>query len=413
MLVAVAGVLVVFAWACSRPEPSPKEADRDGRATIRPRDEATLCPSAKACWKPLRESPCEQDAHCDDADPVTHERCVAGKCYRTRPFFVAGPGPRGDCMMEWLLEWGDTADTPEDVTKQCPKVGREGRLNTTQECMDGDPTCDLDRIANNRCEFSVGMCFCTKDPMIPGCSAWEKDGSNLGANSTVAKYCETGLAMTKPPMKPIGYGINLPKPPQSKPGKTTTYTCPQFYAQRLKESLIGIHGAVHVPSDVGYRVEWPNRCQPLTMTTPKPECFPALGEPIPDTRSCSTPQTVIVPLTRTCTRTTGQDGQPVYTARYQTGTLELMGVFANEGAIDRGGNDQLTLKCTRKPDAEKLFYNSDAECHSAAPCCGQPEPKPGGATDLNCCKMSPATAGPGACCSPKAGAQVPTTVTCQ
>jgi polyvinyl alcohol dehydrogenase (cytochrome) len=45
-----------------------------------------------------------------------------------------------------------------------PKVGKEVR------CFDGDPSCDLDGIVNNRCEFDVDVCLRNADPNLPLCT---------------------------------------------------------------------------------------------------------------------------------------------------------------------------------------------------------------------------------------------------
>lgn len=77
---------------------------------------------------------------------------------------VGGPGPRGDCMMEWMLQ------TPKDFVpskhKSWPRVAK---LDTQQTCHDGDPSCDLDP-APYSCGFRVAMCFCVDDQAVTDCS---------------------------------------------------------------------------------------------------------------------------------------------------------------------------------------------------------------------------------------------------
>jgi hypothetical protein len=72
------------------------------------------------------------------------------------PLLVPGGGGTGtDCVAEWTV-------TSRPITP--PPV-------TTVDCVDGDPSCDLDGVANDICHFRVGICLTGTDPLLPDCSA--------------------------------------------------------------------------------------------------------------------------------------------------------------------------------------------------------------------------------------------------
>jgi hypothetical protein len=60
-----------------------------------------------------------------------------------------------DCVAEWTVT--SRAITPPPVT--------------TVDCVDGDPSCDLDGVANDLCRFRVGLCLTGTDPLLPDCPA--------------------------------------------------------------------------------------------------------------------------------------------------------------------------------------------------------------------------------------------------
>jgi hypothetical protein len=64
-----------------------------------------------------------------------------------------GTGP--DCVSEWTVT--SRAIMPPPVT--------------TVDCVDGDPSCDLDGVANDICRFRVGLCLTGTDPLLPDCAA--------------------------------------------------------------------------------------------------------------------------------------------------------------------------------------------------------------------------------------------------
>jgi hypothetical protein len=73
---------------------------------------------------------------------------------------VPGAGPRtADCVAEWAVV-NPHNDPPTDA---------EGLPPIVQSCVDGDPSCDADGVANDECRFRVAMCFRVSDPRIPEC----------------------------------------------------------------------------------------------------------------------------------------------------------------------------------------------------------------------------------------------------
>jgi hypothetical protein len=66
-----------------------------------------------------------------------------------------GGGTSSDCIAEWTV-----VARPVDP----PPV-------TTVDCVDGDPACDLDGVANDVCHFTLGLCLAGTDPALADCSA--------------------------------------------------------------------------------------------------------------------------------------------------------------------------------------------------------------------------------------------------
>jgi hypothetical protein len=66
-----------------------------------------------------------------------------------------GGGTSSDCIAEWTV-----VARPVDP----PPV-------TTVDCVDGDPACDLDGVANDVCLFTLGLCLAGTDPALSDCSA--------------------------------------------------------------------------------------------------------------------------------------------------------------------------------------------------------------------------------------------------
>ncbi len=66
-----------------------------------------------------------------------------------------GGGSATDCVAEWTVT--SRALTPPPTT--------------TVDCVDGDPACDLDGVANDVCRFRVGVCLGGTDPALADCPA--------------------------------------------------------------------------------------------------------------------------------------------------------------------------------------------------------------------------------------------------
>jgi len=68
---------------------------------------------------------------------------------------VPGGATTTDCITEWTVQ-SRALDPPP---------------TTTVDCVDGDPSCDADGIADDICRFRVGICLAGTDPNLPGCTA--------------------------------------------------------------------------------------------------------------------------------------------------------------------------------------------------------------------------------------------------
>lgn len=54
-----------------------------------------------------------------------------------------------------------------------------GAPSTTQTCVDGDPSCDMDGVSDGVCTFAVGACLGANDPRLPLCQPGTIDAVNL------------------------------------------------------------------------------------------------------------------------------------------------------------------------------------------------------------------------------------------
>jgi hypothetical protein len=77
---------------------------------------------------------------------------------------TAAPAPRlvpggGTSATDCVAEWAVRARPVEPPS------------TTRVDCVDGDPTCDLDGVANDVCHISVGLCLAGTDPALPDCPA--------------------------------------------------------------------------------------------------------------------------------------------------------------------------------------------------------------------------------------------------
>jgi hypothetical protein len=117
------GLALGAAFACGNGGPSPTPTTTPGGTTTTP------TPSATPTTAPT-------------AAPVT--------------LIVPGGGTGvTDCVAQWTVV-ARAVDPPP---------------TTTVACTDGDPACDADGTANDRCDFTVGVCFGGIDPLLPECTA--------------------------------------------------------------------------------------------------------------------------------------------------------------------------------------------------------------------------------------------------
>ncbi len=110
------------------------------------------CPSGVA-------GPGEQ---CDFGDDVPGDGCDPFCQFEQ---LVPGGGTlSADCIAEWAVI------NPFNV----PYLDTDGLPNTSQSCVDGDPSCDFDGApfqSNDICVFRVALCLQNADPNLPECTA--------------------------------------------------------------------------------------------------------------------------------------------------------------------------------------------------------------------------------------------------
>jgi cysteine-rich repeat protein len=99
----------------------------------------------------------EPGEQCDLGDLVSGDGCDGACQFET---LVPGGGSRAtDCISEFAV-----VNPLND-----PLLGPDGLLNMRQTCVEGDPTCDADGLANDECVFRVAICLTADDPALPEC----------------------------------------------------------------------------------------------------------------------------------------------------------------------------------------------------------------------------------------------------
>jgi cysteine-rich repeat protein len=95
---------------------------------------------------------------CDDGNLTNGDGCSSTCTYELIPGNSVASTDNVACLLEWAIV------NPGNL----PRLDRRGRLNSTQSCKNGDPTCDLgsDPAA---CEFHVAVCVNNVDPQLPLC----------------------------------------------------------------------------------------------------------------------------------------------------------------------------------------------------------------------------------------------------
>jgi cysteine-rich repeat protein len=105
---------------------------------------------------------------CPDGVLETGEQCDFGDD-------VAGDGCDPTCQYEQLIPGGGSNDCIAEWAVinpfNSPPLDIDNLPNTTQTCVDGDPTCDADGALDDRCVFRVAVCFQNVDPNLPTCTA--------------------------------------------------------------------------------------------------------------------------------------------------------------------------------------------------------------------------------------------------
>jgi cysteine-rich repeat protein len=91
---------------------------------------------------------------CDPPGPTCDPTChvLAGTALR----FPGSPRTRAGCIFEWAIQ-----NPGAPVT--------DGFPDTTQSCIDGDPSCDADGVTDGGCDFRVSGCVGVVDSRLPEC----------------------------------------------------------------------------------------------------------------------------------------------------------------------------------------------------------------------------------------------------
>ncbi len=98
----------------------------------------------------------EAGEQCDFGDDVPGDGCDPTCQFEQ---LVPGGGSN-DCIAEWAVI------NPFNT----PPLGIDDLPNTTQTCVDGDPSCDFDSDPD-QCTFRVALCLQNVDPNLPECVA--------------------------------------------------------------------------------------------------------------------------------------------------------------------------------------------------------------------------------------------------
>lgn len=263
-------------------------------------------------------------------------------------FAVGSQGENGNCMAEYTVELGTTrgyderrspvCDGPLAADQQCgrdPFIDPNGpwlegdwrrgdKLMQKQDCMDGDPDCDLDGDVNGCCQFQVGFCFCVEDPTQgnedtdPGgvCTARRQRQCAL---QTSARWYDSYFVITRP--KRMTHAQRVFAGQQVGAQFFGKKEHEQDTIDSLASQLAGVHRQVNATTlePVNYlRTEWTgvevfkmlaaNQPHSLAETT-APYCllpwtdpdgedcvFPRVEVPLDGSDSCTEQGTVYVPL---------------------------------------------------------------------------------------------------------------------
>jgi hypothetical protein len=126
--------------------------------------------------------------------------------------FSSGLTIDGPSRQVMVLDFGTTRIdtlTPVDAltnggsgSKECqveafggaPDRSSSGKPKSRWSCVDGDPTCDRDGVANGTCVFWVGACFSIADPRAPKCTPVPIDSVTVTSKQLPAHAAAIGVA---------------------------------------------------------------------------------------------------------------------------------------------------------------------------------------------------------------------------
>lgn len=126
--------------------------------------------------------------------------------------FSSGLTIDGPSRQVMILDFGTTRIdtlTPVDAltnggsgSKECqveafggaPERSSSGKPKSRWSCVDGDPSCDRDGVANGACVFWVGTCFSIADPRAPKCTPVPIDSVTVTSKQLPAHASAIGAA---------------------------------------------------------------------------------------------------------------------------------------------------------------------------------------------------------------------------
>jgi cysteine-rich repeat protein len=142
--------------------PTPAETSTAGTSTPPPTETPTPGEPATPTPSPTPGCPSgivDAGEQCDLGDDVAGDGC--DPLCRFEQLVPGGGTQTTDCIAEWAVI------NPFNS----PALGTDDLPSFKQNCVDGDPSCDADGAADDRCTFRVAICLQNADPNLPTCTA--------------------------------------------------------------------------------------------------------------------------------------------------------------------------------------------------------------------------------------------------
>jgi hypothetical protein len=144
------------------------------------------------------------------------------------PGECSAPG-RGSPTTECIVEY-------DGVTFNYP-VGNEKQLR----CMDGDPACDVDGLANGVCKFSIAACLNNSDSRFPACMPTDVATLTLKNKAITSKKFNPQIQTLQDAVNALGL-----------PTASSVCTAPQIFTVPLKARAAGFKKGKVVLVSKGY-----------------------------------------------------------------------------------------------------------------------------------------------------------------